>query len=234
MQAAIRAGYSPNCDAETAYTIINYPYVRAYIDKAMAERSKRTGVTAERVVELARLGFVNARDLVDMTDGSVLEGTGRDDTAAIASVNAGVEFARRIMIVDSGMLKPEKLPAWYFGVSEEEALTDYLPASPETYCLMLTPEQIQRAPLGMVDLYATVELDILRYVAKRINAFDMYIPAAQYQVAVLEEMGALHSDILAVLSGMTGKSRKELAAIMGDAVGASIAADNAVHRAAEK
>lgn len=97
---------------------------------------------------------------------------------------------------------------------------------------MLTPEQLQRAPLGMVDLYATVELDILRSIATRINAFDMYTPAAQYQVAVLEEMGALHSDIMAVLSGMTRKSQKELAAIMGESVGASMAADNAVYRAA--
>lgn len=45
--------------------------------------------------------------------------------------NADVEFARRKMLVDSGLLKPEKLLAWYFGISEEEALTEYLPASPE-------------------------------------------------------------------------------------------------------
>ena len=50
-QAAIRAGYS----TDTAYSIGNEnlkkPEVRACIDKAMAERSKRTGVNADRVVE---------------------------------------------------------------------------------------------------------------------------------------------------------------------------------------
>lgn len=39
-----------------------------------------------------------------------------------------LEFARRKQLVDAGYLKPEKLIAWYFGVSEEEA-ADYLPAA---------------------------------------------------------------------------------------------------------
>jgi len=41
--------------------------------------------------------------------------------------NTEVEFARRKMLADSGFLKPEKLIAWYFGVSEEEA-KEYMPA----------------------------------------------------------------------------------------------------------
>ncbi len=36
------------------------------------------------------------------------------------------EFARRKLLVDGGYLKPEKLLAWYFGISEEEA-KEYLP-----------------------------------------------------------------------------------------------------------
>ena len=43
--------------------------------------------------------------------------------------NTDVEFARRKLLADSGYLKPEKLVAWYFGVSEEEAKEDYVPAS---------------------------------------------------------------------------------------------------------
>lgn len=38
------------------------------------------------------------------------------------------EFARLKAMVDAGYLKPEKLIAWYFGVSEEEA-AEYLPVS---------------------------------------------------------------------------------------------------------
>lgn len=39
------------------------------------------------------------------------------------------EFARRKMLVDSGYLKPEKFVAWYFGITEEDATKDYMPAA---------------------------------------------------------------------------------------------------------
>ncbi len=41
--------------------------------------------------------------------------------------NADTEFARRKMLVDSGYLRPEKLLAWYFGVSEDEVKEEYMP-----------------------------------------------------------------------------------------------------------
>lgn len=41
--------------------------------------------------------------------------------------NADMEFARRKLLADSGYMKPEKLIAWYFGITEEEAKADYLP-----------------------------------------------------------------------------------------------------------
>lgn len=63
------------------------PNIRAHIDKAMAERSKRTGVNADRVLmELARLGFVNAIDVIDMDTVTIKGNSNRDGTAAIASV----------------------------------------------------------------------------------------------------------------------------------------------------
>lgn len=43
--------------------------------------------------------------------------------------NTDVEFARRKLLADSGYLKPEKLVAWYFNISEEDAKKDYLPPS---------------------------------------------------------------------------------------------------------
>ncbi|MEG2678341.1 MAG: phage capsid protein [Oscillospiraceae bacterium] len=41
--------------------------------------------------------------------------------------NTDTEYARRADLADRGYLKPEKLVAWYFGISEEEARKDYLP-----------------------------------------------------------------------------------------------------------
>ena len=85
-QAAIRAGYSP----DTAYSIGNEnlkkPEIKAHIDKAMAERSKRTGVNADRVVmELAKIAFVNADDVIDFKTATVKEGARPEDMAAIQS-----------------------------------------------------------------------------------------------------------------------------------------------------
>ncbi|MEA5084367.1 MAG: terminase small subunit [Lachnospiraceae bacterium] len=90
-QAAIRAGYS----SKTAYSIgnelLNKPEIRTRVDTAMAERSKRTGVNADRVVrELARIAFVNAPDVVDTKDATVKADASEDDTAAIASVKVKI------------------------------------------------------------------------------------------------------------------------------------------------
>ena len=86
-QAAIRAGYKPESAGSVGSENLKKPEIRARIDKAMAERSKRTGVNADRVVrELARVAFVNAYDVIDMNKATVIDGACADDTAAISSV----------------------------------------------------------------------------------------------------------------------------------------------------
>lgn len=90
-QAAIRAGYSPQSAKEIGYENLTKLHIRARVDKAMAERSKRTGINAERVlIELARIGFVNAPDVVDTMSATVKEDATNDDTAAIASVKVKI------------------------------------------------------------------------------------------------------------------------------------------------
>lgn len=86
-QAAIRAGYSPETAAEIGSQNLTKLNIRTRIDAAIAERSKRTGVTADRVVrELAKLAFVNATDVIDTQHGAVLENASREDTACISAV----------------------------------------------------------------------------------------------------------------------------------------------------
>lgn len=86
-QAAIRAGYSPETAKEIGCENLTKPNIRARVDKAIAERSKRTGVNQDRVLlELARLGFVNPADLINMDEATIKDGANRDDTAAISSV----------------------------------------------------------------------------------------------------------------------------------------------------
>ncbi|GAB6170072.1 terminase small subunit [Clostridium carnis] len=86
-QAAIRAGYSAKTANEQGSRLLTNVSIRTCIDEAMAERSKRTGVNADRVlIELARLGFVNATDVINMDTATVKSNANRDDTAAIAAV----------------------------------------------------------------------------------------------------------------------------------------------------
>lgn len=86
-QAAIRAGYSPS----TAYSIGNEnlrkPEIKSEIDKAIAERSKRTGINADRILqELGKLGFVNIADVVDLETGKVKDSATDEDLACIQSI----------------------------------------------------------------------------------------------------------------------------------------------------
>lgn len=86
-QAAIRVGYSTKTAKEIGCENLFKPNIRAYIDKAMAEGSKRTGVNADRVLmELAKLGFVNATDIINMNNATIKDDANRDDTVAIASI----------------------------------------------------------------------------------------------------------------------------------------------------
>lgn len=86
-QAAIRAGYSPDTANEQGSRLLANVNISAEVSRAMAERSKRTGVNADRVVrELAKIAFVNADDVIDAETATVKPDASRDDTAAIQSV----------------------------------------------------------------------------------------------------------------------------------------------------
>ena len=86
-QAAIRAGYSPDTAKSIGNENLTKPDIRAHIDKAMAERSKRTGINADRVVqELAKIALVNAIDVIDPTTATIQDGALPEYTAAIQSV----------------------------------------------------------------------------------------------------------------------------------------------------
>lgn len=86
-QAAIRAGYSPDTAKAIGCENLTKPDIRAHIDRAMAERSRRTGVNADRVIqELAKIAFVNATDVIDPKTATVKENALPEDMAAIQSV----------------------------------------------------------------------------------------------------------------------------------------------------
>lgn len=90
--AAIRAGYSPRSAGSLGYQLRHMPHIAAYIDIALAVRSKRTGISADRVLrELARMALADISDLVTIDrEGDVrirnLDNVEKDDTAAIHKI----------------------------------------------------------------------------------------------------------------------------------------------------
>lgn len=86
-QAAIRSGYSSDTAQQIGSENLSKPVIRARIDQAMAERSKRTGINADRVlIELAKIGLVNPANVINFSSASVKTGASEDDLAAIQSV----------------------------------------------------------------------------------------------------------------------------------------------------
>lgn len=86
-QAAIRAGYSARSAGQIASELLKKPNVRARVDEMLAERSRRTGVTQDRVVrELARIGFVKLTDVIDVENVQVKQDADEDDLAALQGV----------------------------------------------------------------------------------------------------------------------------------------------------
>lgn len=86
-QAAIRAGYSVDSARDIGCENLTKPNIQEAIAKAMAERSKRTGINQDRIVlELARIAFINPQNLINPKDASVRAEATEDDLACIQSV----------------------------------------------------------------------------------------------------------------------------------------------------
>lgn len=86
-QAAIRAGYSPDTAGSIGSENLKKPEIRVRIEKAMAERSKRTGINQDRIIEeLAKIALLNPKNLINFEEATVKEEATEEDLAAISSV----------------------------------------------------------------------------------------------------------------------------------------------------
>ena len=86
-QAAIRAGYSPDTAGSIGGENLKKPEISAASAKAMAERSRRTGINQDRILqEIAKLALVNIDDVVDLETGEIKESATKEDLACIQSI----------------------------------------------------------------------------------------------------------------------------------------------------
>lgn len=85
-QAAIRAGYKPENAQQIGSENLSKLVISNAIAERMAERSKRTGINQDRIVEeLAKLAFVKMTDIVD-SHGRIKDTATEDDLACIESI----------------------------------------------------------------------------------------------------------------------------------------------------
>ena len=111
-QAAIRAGYSVKTACEQASRLLSNVKVQNKIAKAMAERSKRTGINQDRVVmELARIAFVNPQNLINPADASVREDASEDDLACIQSVKVKTSYSDKGDMIEREVRLNDKMKA---------------------------------------------------------------------------------------------------------------------------
>lgn len=86
-QAAIRAGYSAKNADKIGSELLGKTRVAEAVSMAMAERSRRTGINQDRILqEIAKLALVNIDDVVDLRTGRVKGSATKEDLACIQSI----------------------------------------------------------------------------------------------------------------------------------------------------
>lgn len=111
-QAAIRAGYSIKRASEIGYQLLQKTTVSEAIAQAMAERSRRTGITQDRVIqELAKIAFAKMTDFAEWDGKGVrFRDSGKlseEDAACVAEVTEqeiefdwGIKRTKKIKLFD--------------------------------------------------------------------------------------------------------------------------------------
>lgn len=94
---------------------------------------------------------------------------------------------------------------------------------------MLQPDYLDHAPDEMVQLWQTVEDDILRDVARRIGKMDGMTPTANWQLWRYEQVKAVREDVVKLLAKYSGKSESEIRRILKEACTAALEADDEIY-----
>ncbi|MEZ3496247.1 MAG: phage minor capsid protein [Lachnospiraceae bacterium] len=97
---------------------------------------------------------------------------------------------------------------------------------------MLLPKELDKLPDRVVELYAELENDIIRDMARRIVKTDFATDTAQWQLIQLHRMSVTHDEVFDRLSKATGKSKKELVELFNDAANTAFAREDKAYRKA--
>lgn len=133
-QAAIRAGYSKKTAGATGHENLRKPEIAAAVEAANNERSRRTGITADMVIqELAKLAMSNMGNYYD-AEGNLIpvHELPEHATAAIHEVieeEVGPVKRRKYKLADKG-INLERLGKHFRIFGEKQASDEDDPATP--------------------------------------------------------------------------------------------------------
>lgn len=94
---------------------------------------------------------------------------------------------------------------------------------------MLQPDYLDHVPDEMVQLWQTVEDDILRDVARRIGKMDGMTPTANWQLWRYQQVEAVREEVVKLLAKYSGKSEREIRRILQEACTAALEADDEIY-----
>lgn len=100
---------------------------------------------------------------------------------------------------------------------------------------MLSPDYLEKLPETLIGLWQQVEDDILQDLGRRIaqmRDLDALTPAAQWQAWRLEQSQLVRKGVFSILAKYSGKSKAEIRRLLLDAGRKTLAADDALYRAA--
>ena len=97
---------------------------------------------------------------------------------------------------------------------------------------MLLPKELDALPDRVTELYATLEEDIIKDMARRIVKTDFATETAQWQLIQLQRMSITRDEVFDRLSKATGKTKDELVDLFNAAAEKSFAREDRAYRKA--
>lgn len=96
---------------------------------------------------------------------------------------------------------------------------------------MLSPQTLQHLPDEIVNLVNEVQMDIISSIAKKIVKADYLTPSAEWQLYKASQLRMSTDEVNAILSKMTGKSKRQIQKLYTEACKKAINQDAKIYRA---
>ena len=82
---------------------------------------------------------------------------------------------------------------------------------------MISPEYLEQCPDRLTEIYEQAERDIIADMARKLNKYDYFSSASEWQAKKLQEMGLTYKEIQTRLAKASGKTKSEIVKLLKEA-----------------